>query len=150
MNLGGGVLEVPQSPAFPLANSGSAQYEGSFWIRERNAKRLPFFAGHARSSRTTKEVHPFCPLALEIRSTPVQKSPHDCVDLMCWISFSDHTSPHLSRYVHHRPNESQNLRFVPSPNLMTRFQHRRPVSRARSCRHRRRSEPVLLRPLSSR
>jgi hypothetical protein len=47
VSLGGGVLEVPQSPAFPLANSDSAQYQGSFWIRERNAKRLPFFAGTA-------------------------------------------------------------------------------------------------------
>jgi hypothetical protein len=45
VNLGGGVLEVPQSPAFPLANSDSAHYEGSFWIRERNAKRLPFLRG---------------------------------------------------------------------------------------------------------
>jgi len=50
MKLGCGVLEVPQFPAFPLANSDSAQYEGSFWVRERNAKRLPFFAGHAWSN----------------------------------------------------------------------------------------------------
>ena len=45
MNLGGGVLEVPQSPAFPLANSDSAQYEGSFWVRARDAKRLAFLRG---------------------------------------------------------------------------------------------------------
>jgi len=37
MKLGCGVVEVPRSPAFPVANSDSAQYEGSFWIRERNA-----------------------------------------------------------------------------------------------------------------
>jgi hypothetical protein len=48
------MLEVPQSPAFPLANSDSAQYEGSFWIRERNAKRLAFFAGHAPNENSAE------------------------------------------------------------------------------------------------
>jgi len=54
VSLDGGVLEVPQSPAFPLANSDSAQYEGSFWIRERNAKRLSFLAGHVPNENSAE------------------------------------------------------------------------------------------------